>query len=406
MTEVRDLPLVGPVVLEEVYRFYDEPVLFACRDRTDRVLIAVFADERPDGRTWVYVPMSLPRYHVVRAGDLDLRDAFLAPEAGHVLVVDEPDDAEPSADWRVPSHLPGEWFPKAGFRLNVATATLPAPAHDVQSLAEQTRRDVLRLAVELSDQRRTTAPAGLVGSILEAVQQVIYAVGQARTGTPTSRGVLPASIRGDMQLDLAAAYSGSFEVELQGAKSADLFGNSELSEAIEAFTALLAATEDQDELVRVLGELRGRSLSKYRAFLSRVGGTVHSVKVSWGSPSRDSALVRSISGEQASKAGGWLAGRTEDEEDTYEIVGRLVGFNERTKTYELWEVTEGQKFSGRVADDAMESVDAAVIGSQYVATIHEKTALDASGEPVTKYRLLALTQAAPEVEEAPEDGRA
>ena len=65
------LPLthLGKLELIEVYEFYDQPILFSCRNASDAIFMGVFADEG-DFETWLYIGVSLHR--LIRSGAIDL----------------------------------------------------------------------------------------------------------------------------------------------------------------------------------------------------------------------------------------------------------------------------------------------------------------------------------------------
>ena len=46
---------LGKLELIEVYEFYDQPILFSCRNASDAIFMGVFADEDDDFETWLYI---------------------------------------------------------------------------------------------------------------------------------------------------------------------------------------------------------------------------------------------------------------------------------------------------------------------------------------------------------------
>lgn len=392
----RSLPGLGDLELVEVYEFFDEPVLYTCKDATDRYLLAVLAVDDGQRKVWLGAPMSLRRFQQVRSGGMGLREAFRSVEGASLVEVTYSRDADepshPAVRWIDAASVGDELLPMAGEALDMATETLPKVVESVSRVAHQTRRDVLRLRLRFPHEHRTEAPAGALGQVLDAIQQVVNAIGQAVLGKATTRGVLPADILEQMQLSVVGTYAGSFGVEFHAhaPDQADFFEVPEITKALEEFLNLLEATENDEAMLARLADLRGRTVSKYRDLMFRLSNQVTSAEVQWGSPRTTETRVAVLYGESARRAAQTLGQATVDATLDFEVRGRLVGYNSRTKTFELWDVIENQKYTGRVDDDALEVVGSATIDDVYSARLRETNERTPDGELKTKYRLLRL----------------
>ena len=123
-------PQIGAVDVVEVYEFYDEPVLFACRDRTELLYLAVLSAETSDDKTWLLTAISARRFAQLRSGKLDLHSAFVDAERGQVFRVRLPRNSggTPTAEWVTSGDLSAAELPVAGERLAPSDLSLPAPA--------------------------------------------------------------------------------------------------------------------------------------------------------------------------------------------------------------------------------------------------------------------------------------
>jgi len=112
-------PQIGPVEIIEVYEFYDEPVLFSCKDRTDLIYLAVQSEHTKDHRTWILTALSSRRFERLRAGDEDLHAAFAAAERGQVYrtTILLSDGRPPTVEWVAVSDLTAKELPLVGERL-------------------------------------------------------------------------------------------------------------------------------------------------------------------------------------------------------------------------------------------------------------------------------------------------
>ncbi len=78
---------LGKLELIEVYEYYDTPCLFSCRNASGHLFIAILFDQTKKLEKWLYAPMSQRRFENIRAGLIDIRDAFLKSEDGFVYEV-------------------------------------------------------------------------------------------------------------------------------------------------------------------------------------------------------------------------------------------------------------------------------------------------------------------------------
>lgn len=121
-------PQIGDVEVVEVYEYYDQPVLFACRDRTELLYLAVLSEDAPDHETWLLTAMSPKRFAQVRTGEVDLYSAFVNAERAQVYRATLP---------RAPADLPAaEWV--AVERLT--RGELPLTGESVTLLRERVAR--------------------------------------------------------------------------------------------------------------------------------------------------------------------------------------------------------------------------------------------------------------------------
>ena len=110
---------LGKLELIEVYEFYDQPILFACRNASDAIFIGVFADEDDDFETWLYIGVSPHRFKQIRSGAIDLHNAFSEVEDGIIFQIKVPhDEQEPILSLNILANqisddmlpLPGEFI--------------------------------------------------------------------------------------------------------------------------------------------------------------------------------------------------------------------------------------------------------------------------------------------------------
>ena len=87
MFDTFNIPSLGRLEIVETYAYYDQPVLFSCKNSEGHLYLVVAADENDQYETWLYAKVSVERLNLVRSGAIDLHDAFADPEGGHLLQV-------------------------------------------------------------------------------------------------------------------------------------------------------------------------------------------------------------------------------------------------------------------------------------------------------------------------------
>ena len=122
MADILNIPSLGKFEIVETYAYYDQPVLFSCRNAAGYLYLVVAADENDQYDTWLYAGVSPKRLNHIRSGAIDLtHDAFADPEAGILFQVTAPyDNQSPLLIEPVQSNqISEDMLPVPGERLNL-----------------------------------------------------------------------------------------------------------------------------------------------------------------------------------------------------------------------------------------------------------------------------------------------
>ena len=139
MADILNIPDLGRLEIIEIYDYYDQPILFACKNAAGHLHLVVAADENDQHETWLYVRVSAERLNLIRSGAIDLHDAFADSENGHLLQVrftyDNP--TSPQVECLESNHIPEDMLPTLGECLDLETESLtmvrttePMPKHN------------------------------------------------------------------------------------------------------------------------------------------------------------------------------------------------------------------------------------------------------------------------------------
>ena len=85
MDDLLNFPMLGRLEILETFEYYDQPVLFSCKNAAGHLYLVVAADENDQHETWLYAGVSEERLKLIRSGAIDLHDAFADLEDGYVL---------------------------------------------------------------------------------------------------------------------------------------------------------------------------------------------------------------------------------------------------------------------------------------------------------------------------------
>ena len=123
MADILNIPTLGKLKIVETYVYYDQPVLFSCKNAAGHLYLVVAADENDQYDTWLYAGVSPERLNHIRSGAIDLHDAFADPEDGSLFQVIAPyDDQTPLQIESIqPDQISEDMLPVPGERLDLKT---------------------------------------------------------------------------------------------------------------------------------------------------------------------------------------------------------------------------------------------------------------------------------------------
>lgn len=383
---------LGNLEIFEIYEYYDQPCLFSCRNMAEHFFLAIWVDETSDFDRWLYAPISLLRLAYLKSGGIDLRSVFLNAEDNFVFDVEVfYENNHSNVTIIACSDLTDDLLPVEGEFLSYDSPTLTPKKAEASRTAIQIKREVLDLTFNFPTLHRTEAPIANLGIILQSLQNLIDAIGQVKTGHEQVPGKIPLRITEKTELAMAGTFSGSFGVEIIALSPDNLFGESLVREAIEEFIALLKVGSKIEPLRERLLGLRGRSISRYRHLLKGLVAAGTGVGIEWGSPQTGGGGVANLPLTTAKAIIAILDQITTELPVEYKITGELIGGNKRTATYEIKDLRDNQKYSGKVLEEARQDIAEARLTGIYVAIIREKVEVfPITGVEKIEYELVSL----------------
>ena len=137
MVDILNIPELGKLEIVEIYAYYDQPVLYSCRNATGHFFLVVAAAEDDQYLTWLCTAVSTERLNLIRSGKIDLHDAFAKSENPDTIQVRVPYEKHASVqtDTIKSNQIPEDMLPMSGECLDFETEIFPVLS-DVEKTAK------------------------------------------------------------------------------------------------------------------------------------------------------------------------------------------------------------------------------------------------------------------------------
>ena len=337
--------------------YYEGPQVFEAHDSIGGHYVAVMVEpDRPNER-YLVAGVAPERLRQFRSGMLDLRslliesdkeEQYLATVASglhYPLVLDH---------LRTPLINSG-FLPDAGFVLHYC------PSDDsVLREARERQNLVLEIAAEppeAATQHRIRA--NTLAEMLHRVQAMIKCAYRVATSGNGNRYRQPDE---DMMDVVVPAAAGSFQIVLEAVSMPDLFGDSELANALRRIDALFKDTANPEETLNVVKEHRGHLAGAYLKLLRFLVEQKTGLRYSWAEPKSERPSNRAVSQSEAGPLVDILSSVTNLGSERVTLEGTFERFNRGSGLWGLL-TTEGSR-SGKIRD-AGPSLDGLEVGGCY-----------------------------------------
>ena len=388
MLDILNIPELGKLEIIEVYEYYDQPVLYSCKNASGHFYLVVAAAEDAQFLTWLCVAASTERLNLIRSGKIDLHDAFVDSENPYAIQVRVPyeEHASVQTDFIQSNQIPEDMLPMPGECLDLETEILPVLS-DTEEIVKFRKQEILNLILNFAVGSKTQAPIAILSNIFGKLQTVINTIGMICFNAPQ----ITEEIRNSMQISLLQVRPGSFNIHLASPEitQLDLFDHSDCGEAIEKFFELLNAENNQEELKILLGQLKLRVAKNYTEFLKSLRESVIDTKFTWKSPNPDRGGTAYLSSAQMQEAIEILERFQEEAPSRHTITGTLIGASLRSNRFEI--KTVEKTYTGDIADEVFETVENVTLNREYTAEIQEVTERSEATNELTKPKYLLLS---------------
>lgn len=387
---ILELHPFGAFEVDYTLIFYDGPKMRLRRTMAGQYYLAWWTDEDENYERWIYLPVSESRLKGIMSGGITADEALNEPEDGYLFVADL--DVMSGEIRKViqtnADSLPTETLPDPDSTLYIE---LP---EELSLLPRRDRVHVLNVRIQGAESEKTQRYGSkVVGQFLGNLQRLLDAIGQAKTGQPTARGVIPTGIQQGTQFNLLAGYTGSFGMILESEKTDDLLGESLAKDSLASLFDLMDAGSSPEDLTEQLTTLQARVAKNYGDLLGTIEASNHSVSFSWLEPTDSRPRIKKLDHEDARNILAQIEAVSTKIDRNLEIECRFNMGSVRTYRFELEDSITGDRFSGIVDELALDQLSKIPLGSHCRATLQPNLEVNsATGDERVTYTLLAIRQ--------------
>lgn len=378
-------------IIENVLLQTDDPEVVLARDALGVLVLGLLVSRDKQGDIFLAVPLSSGRLADIRAGKLDLREAFLRPETGEVFSADfSRIDGRPVLRLSELPEIPPAWLPQPEFWLS---DFLDIEEDSAPLIAVATERGGAVVELSLNPPEAYAEPkidADRLGEALKVFQNLV------RHAYTRGAGAVSESWRrffggeNAFTLEVFAFSHGSFRIHLQSKGRADLSGLSALGLALAKIDELTQYIDSPDHALEVVKQNRGHVVSAYQALLKFVVEQGTPLRYEWADPASREVSRRRISPEHAGVLYELLVARQELSREEVSHVGVFSKVDEDRGTWTLR--TEERELHGELSEGVGNLLAGLTIRTKQYRVKCEERLEEVAGSGRQRVRLLMLSR--------------
>ncbi len=337
--------------------YYDGPQVFEARDAIGGHYVAVMVETDRTNEYYLVAGVAPEQLRQFRSGMIDLRSLLIEADKEEQYLAAVNSDLEHPLELEH-LHTPlmdSGFLPDAGFVLHYHPSD-----NSVLREARERQNLVLEIAAEppeAATQHRIRA--NTLAEMLHRVQAMVKYAFRVATSGNRNRYRQPDE---DMMDVVVPAAAGSFQIVLEAASMPNLFGGSELADALHRVDALFEDTANPERTLNVVKEHRGHLAGAYLKLLRFLVEQKTGLRYSWAEPKSERPSNRAVSQSEAGPLVDILSSVTNLGSERVTLEGTFERFNRGSGLWGLL-TNEGSR-SGKIRD-AGPSLDGLEVGERY-----------------------------------------
>lgn len=189
---------ISKLIMNEVYEYFDEPILFSCFDHLGNIYFAISIEDNEDAKEsiWYYVQTTQYRYLLIRSGELPLNVLVKNPEFAFIYEVTKKFNGEQvRTRYLEPDEVPIIHIPEDDYRLNCHNQISAFNDYDLEVIGKAYIRRMLEIRLlPKQGAKSKLIEAGHFGLVLVKVQDFLKAASLFSVGKDRQAGRYPEDI--------------------------------------------------------------------------------------------------------------------------------------------------------------------------------------------------------------------
>jgi hypothetical protein len=328
--------------------YYDGPQVFEAMDAIGGHYIAVMIEPDPDENRYLMTGVEPERLRQFRRGMIDLRSLLIERQETewYLAKAYKASANEFMLEPQTGALENSDFLPDAGFLLHDQLA-------EEITLREARERNNLVLEIAVEPPEAAAGHRIRIGTLAELLGHIQAMVKHAYS---TALKDVPEAVRRAIDrkdahlLDVVVpAATGSFLIVLEGAKTPDLLGQSELARALRCVDELFANVSDPKRALEEVRKRKGHLAGSYLRLLRFLDSKKTGLRYAWAEPNFEKPNRKTIAESEVAPLVSALSGVASLGAESVELVGTVDNVKVDSGT---WRITTSEGvFSGKTKRD-------------------------------------------------------
>ncbi len=354
--------------IKESLIFYDYPQVFVGEDQLGAEYIGYLVDEKR--LQFICSLLSKSEIQAFRYGEKSLREVITGSQLSEHYVLEVRDfQGGFNEVLELKYEIEEISLPSNSLRLR----SFQAEEDRVLSKANERNLTVIEVALEapeadtrlqIDSDRLKDFLAAFGSFVRQAYKRALRDLSQE------SRGAI--DITDGSKMHIVGFARGSFLLEIESAKEADLFGHTELPRAFSLIDKITSETEDPERALAIIQDFKGHFAGSYGKFLEFMVKNKTGIRYQWAYPHQNSSSFRHIRYNSVSRILELMNRSEQIGIETVTLTGRIQKADSETGAWRIESEEDGKPYSGTVEASSGVSVEGVTIKSKRYRLICEE----------------------------------
>jgi hypothetical protein len=330
----------------ETVIYYDVPQLFIVEDEVNLKYLCVLAEHSEETFNSLCVPISNNRLRLIKEAQYDIGLAFKEPEINEYFLLSIKNESdELSLNNLLFENITPHWFPELDFFYPIEeTVTEEIVEESIKKF-----RGIIHLSLnppesasenKINTQRLSSALAYFQSLIKQAHKKAISTLKEK------SKYLDPEYF----ETEVFSFSPGSFKVHIQSKQTADFFGFSSISLALNKIDELLRNPDDLAGSIEIMKQNKGHLISSLIHLLDFIIKNETPITYNWTTPEIKKPQIKSISKTNAEKLYVELTKVEEMSSEEIILLGKVIKADSKYGTWAILNEEDNRIYNGLLSD--------------------------------------------------------